>query len=159
MLTISPDTGPQRILQQLTSPLPRGVFSNYFVAGMECFEEPEHQPSLSRATLARKPAVSGEHQILQPTDKYEANLPHPLLLCQIGEALGVHPAIFMEHPHINSHLADASSSRVPDLGVPQATPFQLLSTGVLRIAVNLENHIIFLSSKKYKEGRKFGEYF
>ncbi|KIJ41394.1 hypothetical protein M422DRAFT_255585 [Sphaerobolus stellatus SS14] len=161
MLTISPDTNPQRILQQLTSPSPRGgvrfvviwcmsgaeksIRSNVshflpsvcMILTLRClqqlfrswngihgrsFEEPEHQPSLSQATLARKPAVSGEHQILQPTDKYEVSLPHPLLLCQIGEALGVHSASFMEHLYINS-LADASLSRVPDMGVPQATPF------------------------------------
>ncbi|KIJ46620.1 hypothetical protein M422DRAFT_249775 [Sphaerobolus stellatus SS14] len=81
MLTISPDTDPQRILQQLTSPSPTGGL--HFVAiwcmsGVEKFirsnqlfrswngmhgrpfEEPKHQPSLSQATLARKPVVFGE---------------------------------------------------------------------------------------------------
>ncbi|KIJ46638.1 hypothetical protein M422DRAFT_249794 [Sphaerobolus stellatus SS14] len=96
MLTISPDTDPQRILQQLTSPSPCGglrfvaiwcmsgaeksIHSNVshflpsvcMILTLRClqqlfrswnrihgrsFEEPEHQPSLSQATLTRKPVV------------------------------------------------------------------------------------------------------
>ncbi|KIJ46639.1 hypothetical protein M422DRAFT_249795 [Sphaerobolus stellatus SS14] len=93
MFTISPDTNPQRILQQLTPPSPRGgvrflamwcmsgaeksIRSNVshflpsvcMILTLRClqqlfrswngihgrsFEEPEHQPSLSQATLARE---------------------------------------------------------------------------------------------------------